>query len=648
MKRFMVIALLITVFSATIFSLSVVMAEFAFPPHEDPAIAESIIDAPSLLTYYTSIFAFTSLRDYENANRLIEELKFVYVPEDLKFIVQRYNDLTLELIGVLDELEELLDKASTLLYQYRLNEAYQVLDSAGILLRKAEILLKDIREATETLSNRLGVFAAPAKSKIREAYNRLEDVLRRLDELINEYTKLLKNIRNETLEIRRKELKPTEITLNLNTTRVFVGECVEAFGVLTSGGEKLQNRTITILLDGERVTEAVTGLDGSYYALVRIPYRYVHIMTVKALYTPLGNDRGIYLASSSAPIPIEVLFYETNLEITVPDTAYPGLPITVKGKTVSSGYVSTGERRVKVLLDGAPLADTTTSIEGLFEVEITPNLRTPTGKHTLTAKVEPKGVYAGASRDRTLNIVKVQPEMKVHSPLVIFLPANVPINGTVYSRFGPLKGAVVTLRLGNTFTVARTSKSGDFNSTLQVPLDLILVGFHKLNVAVEPSEPWHSSAKKEISMFVVNPANIGLTSVASISFGALLYTRLLRVKRERKQIEAIQIMPMPKEPAAAFPLKPRANLKGVKGRILKAYLRAVQIVEEKTNTPMRPHMTLREFLTETRIKLKGAADAFNNLTVLAEKALYSPYVLGVNEALKAEKLVLSVVRALGG
>jgi hypothetical protein len=45
-------------------------------------------------------------------------------------------------------------------------------------------------------------------------------------------------------------------------------------------------------------------------------------MTAQALYTPSGDDKGVYLASVSTAISINVMFYDTYLAVSAPDVAY--------------------------------------------------------------------------------------------------------------------------------------------------------------------------------------------------------------------------------------------------------------------------------------------------------------------------------------
>ncbi len=113
--------------------------------------------------------------------------------------------MTQQIISTLNDLQDALDTASILLDQNRLTEAGQVLNRAGVLVAQAQILLSDLKSATEMLSDRFGVWAAPAASKVRQAYDQLEGMLQRLNELIDQYHQLLQQTEQRAPEISDKK-----------------------------------------------------------------------------------------------------------------------------------------------------------------------------------------------------------------------------------------------------------------------------------------------------------------------------------------------------------------------------------------------------------------------------------------------------------
>ena len=227
--RFRAVALICVIVASLLLPCALVNAQPAFVPHEDPAAAQSVLDGYSFLSQYADILSLIASEQYANASRLTDQLSHITLPEDLSYVINRYNNLTQELIGVLSDIQSTLDSASSLLNRNRLGEASQALDQAGVLVARAQILLGDLQDATATVSQQLGVFAAPAESKIRQAYDTLQGLLQRLTELIDRYNALLQSINAQAEGIRAKDLEDTQLTLNLNPSNVYVGGEVAGF-----------------------------------------------------------------------------------------------------------------------------------------------------------------------------------------------------------------------------------------------------------------------------------------------------------------------------------------------------------------------------------------------------------------------------------
>jgi hypothetical protein len=610
-----------------------VRAQTSFVPHEDPEAAQSVMDAYSFLSQYADILGLVASKQYANASRLTEQLSHITVPADLSYVINRYNNLTLQLIEVLGELQITLDSASLLLNQYRLDEAVAKLQRAGLLVAKAEILLGDLMDATATLSARFGVFAAPAESKIRQAYDALQGILQRLTDLINQYHALLTSINRQKEEIIVKQLDPVALTLKLN-----------------SNGAFMQNRSVVLLLDGVQVAATRTSINGSFYAIMQIPFEYVHVMAAQALYTPLGNDTGVYLAALSPTVTISVTFYDTKLNVTIPDVAYPGLPLTVNGTVASKDDTPLGGRTVRVLFDGGLLGDLRSDLLGFFNLQTTVSAQTITGSHTVRFVVEPEGVYAGASEQKTLSVKKMVSAVNVQTPSFVLLPSEVRISGVASSATGPIKYAKVTVEFASTSAFAETLGDGSFNLTMNLPLNTVFGGSQSLMVTVEPEEPWQDLAQARVDVFVLNSVSVGLALVSSVCGAVVLYAmyRKSKSKREERKAQVLgsPILPRGNGVLGSVASKPEFRFEGLKGKVLEAYAKAVKSVELLTGSLLKSEMTLREFLFEVEPKLGDAFGVFAELTTLAEKALYSPHMPNAEDVSKAEELSGKIGRVL--
>jgi hypothetical protein len=73
---------------------------------------------------------------------------------------------------------------------------------------------------------------------------------------------------------------------------------------------------------------------------------------------------------------------------------------------------------------------------------------------------------------------------------------------------------------------------------------------------------------------------------------------------------------------AEFPGTP-SKLSAQRKMVIDQYTQSARLVGEHTGIGMAPYTTLGEFLTLTKPKLNGLAEPFGELTVLAEKSLYS-------------------------
>jgi hypothetical protein len=388
---------IVCVLGVVFFPFTSVVAEPSSLSHEDPAAAESSVDVYSFLSSYSQVFGLMSSGDYVNATALLERLRGISFPDDLCYIIDKYNGITQELIDVLNVLESQLSNASALLDQYRLDEAGKVLNDAGVLVTRADILLGDLRDATQTLSAQIGVFSASVEERVKVAYSQLQSILQRLKDLVDRYHELMSSLRDDVLGFEELSLKPTEFSLGLNSTSVFVGGAVKVSGTLSSDSVFLSNRIVSILLDGVKVDTALVLDDGTFAYTLSIPYTYVRSMRVEALYAPTGADKGVYLASKSSAAFLDVKFFDTLLSSFVPLSFYLGLPLNVSGLVTSSDNMALSQRVVNFALDGVVLDEAETGVDGYFSLHPLVSSQFGLGTHNVSMVVKPKGVYAGVS-----------------------------------------------------------------------------------------------------------------------------------------------------------------------------------------------------------------------------------------------------------
>jgi len=541
-----------------------ILARPTHTPHENPVTAKSALDKAALLLSYSKVFDLAAIRQYQSAQGMLNELEQSSIPDELRYLTDRYSLLSSQLLTTLNNIESLLDEASTLFSNDQLNDAKEKLDSAEATIHDAQFLLEDIKAATNVLAETLGVFATSATSQMKQAYERLEQNLQRLRQLTNELHQLRENL----------ELNPQLI--------------------------------------------------------IKTRFR-----------------------------------YPTFLEVSAPQTAHPGLPITVSGQVSSTG--SDVSRNIKILLDNTQLTEET--IRGNFNLEITPPEQTTTGKHSLTVVANPQGHYSGTSKRLSIDISKIPVQAEIQVPKLVIVPQSIQVSGKVFHKLASIADTEVNIAFRQSSITTKTANDGSFTvavkplqlsmlttsssnffyvtaTTVELPFDLSLAGPQKLTLTIQPIERWYAPLQTETWIFVINPANAGLMLVTFLSLGLLVYNRTrtrVPIPREEEFIPQPPIQELP--PVTPKP-RPQYEFSGIRGRILAAYLSGVEAVEKRTSIPMTAHYTFREFLKMATHRLPSVINPFTELTTITEVALYSAHRLGKNIATRAEKLAATIKKEL--
>ena len=85
-------------------------------------------------------------------------------------------------------------------------------------------------------------------------------------------------------------LTPTALTLTVTPATAYVGDNVNFAGALSSQGQPLSGRTITLLLNNADLLTVQTDANGQFQGTFQLPYLYISPMPVQAIYYPQGNE----------------------------------------------------------------------------------------------------------------------------------------------------------------------------------------------------------------------------------------------------------------------------------------------------------------------------------------------------------------------
>ena len=623
-----------------IFSLQ--FTAFAQPaqlPHENPGTAKGSSNAVTLLLTYSDTFDLITSRQYDTALELLDELGHADIPDDLRYIADNLNDMCNQFFRTLHNLEALIDEASCFLAHNQLDETKQKLDEAESQIPDAQFLMQEIEVVTDALSAGLGVFAPTISDQFKQAYERLNYSLNRLSLLVEELNQRWQSLEVQ-LQSQHDELKPIKLSLSATPTSVFIGDSIQVFGRLSIDDKPLAGRRLHITLNNERLVSIMTNSNGFYFTRLSIPYKYISQMTLKTVYIPEDVDLNIYQARESLPVEIYSSFYPASLDVSIPDTAYPGLILSIDGQVSYSDRAT--DCTIKIWLDSSLLHEEI--VRGPFTLEPTIPQEIPAGTHRLNIVVSPDKRYAGAYKSFSVNISKLPVQADVLVPQFNIFPNPFKIQGKVYSKSGPVKDAYISFKLKDSSTTARTTADGSFAVSLSI-FDASLFSSQQLSVTIEPVEAWYSPLNVQRPIFSVNAIAFSLM-LAALGILGLMMRKLAKARPNMKQAVS-QFEPMELPSIDTLKPVPTYLLSEAGGTIFSSYKRSLKIIEKAADITMAPHTTLREFLQSAAIILpRAVVKLFTALTSITEAALYSGQQPGESTASRAEKLAENIDKEL--
>jgi len=602
-------------------------------PHENPATAHASFDTAALLLVYSSSLTLAAASQYDDAMKAVSLLENVRIPDELRYLTDRYNALFQQFFTTLDNLEATLDEATGLLDDKRIDDAQLKLSEAETLIQDAQFMSVDIEVVTAFLGDEIGVLAAPAASRLGYAFGQLEDSLTRLRLLLQELNRFWQRL-GDSYQTQKEALIPTGLSLIINPSTAFVGDSVTAWGRLNAEGQPLANKRLLLIISEESIA-ATTDSNGRYQAEVTIPYKYVSGMSLRTMYLPSADDRETYQAGESSPAMIDTMFYPTFLQVSVPEIINPKLPIIIDGQVSSTE--GTMDRTVGVFLDDDKLYEERVSDE--FRFELTVPKGTSPGEHDIRLAATSEGRHAGASTKVAVNIARIPLWADISLPRIHFLPRPVRITGKIYDESGPNEGASITLRFKDSVSNIKTDIDGSFTALLDAPIDLSLINPREIAIEVVPVDSWYTPLELTRPILAINPLTTGLM-LAILIMAAAMARRMIRlVPAEEKAVGQPGAIVLP----AIIPVIEHGERpNGIRGRILASYQSVLRTLEKTPGITMAPHNTVREFLEIAAAPPLKIHKSFAGLTSITEIALYSATRLNEAAASRAEQLASTI------
>ncbi|MFC2002733.1 hypothetical protein ACFLV4_02140 [Chloroflexota bacterium] len=605
---------------------------FAAEPHEDPDAAEQVFGGISLLRYYSEALDLILQRNPAGFEAHLEKMPFTNMPPSIKEASDELAQSAISISYLLTEIDGDMDKLRKLREHFRFDEATELAGQIRDNLSAASNGMERVVEEITTVGEELKISSAPAKSELRRDYDEVLENINMVIEMTVLYNGTITDSLTQIDEMRQL-LKPTSITLAIESATAFVGDNIYFEGVLTSGAEPLVGREVDILANSSRYLTVRTDAFGRYQGTLQVPYWYIPNIDLQALYYPQDGDKAVYQTPLSSVLKLKVLFYKGELEITVEDKTYPGLETVVNGRFDYGQSPPLNERRVEIYVDNVLTSEFMAQETFSQEIKIDPEI--DIGKHDVTVSSPAVGRYAPVDASTILSVTRAIPILDLSIPKVVVIPGSVRLEGKIYSEDGPLSEASIKMGLGKSRVESVSSPDGAFNTKIKVGMGLSMIGRQDLVILVLPREPWQAPLNITGRILIVNAVNCGIFIALILLLGIYLPGGL---KRRLRAYSRTTVRPATStvSPEVALAYSEAATILASteegdeastepRNRIFYWYRLAVGIIQEITKALLKPQQTLREFAKESSKILGPVAKYFIEITRIVERLLYSPY-----------------------
>ncbi|MBA7560539.1 hypothetical protein ES708_02165 [subsurface metagenome] len=590
-----------------------------FPRHRNPLeIREESFLPAALIALYARVVKLQTSGEWDLASSQLRRTLLSYIPEPLRYIFTRLNELIQTVGDKLKKVKEDIDACEALLKQGEIDEAGEVLEGAWETLLETERILDDLDSAVDELRGKLGASAA---EKLREE-------IAPLAELAEEYKRKIQDLYREVKEGKRREA--TFLEISVAERKVVVGDSFEISGSLErEKGKPLAEKKVDILLEEEKVLEVATGEDGKFKGRIDFPFLYKKDVQVLVFFIPQGEDEEKYYGDTSNEVLIEPIFYTPIIKATYQEPVYPVLPFKVQGELMLEGE-PLRDYPVKIKVE-EKIIEVSSDEAGKFEAEV--SLPSGVGKtFPLRIFTPSREIIGPASLIINLPISYKVPSMMVELPSVAVPFSPLEVKGEVDLEGGLMeRPAVRVITGGENITTVVEGKS--FQVKISIPL-ASFSGWKEINLFLYPQEAWISSLNRRERVLLVNP----LTLFPFFALLALFIGVSRRRKKETEEVEGVlekRKEGLPEEEEAPEE-KEITKLRGTYTPI-RIYAEAVDWVSRCTGIGQAPGHTIKEYLELVKEPLGQRYADFDFISLVTERFLYRLRRVSEEELAEARK-----------
>jgi hypothetical protein len=378
------------------------------PPHKDPQTEEGEFNAISLLEYSGVIVGLLAQGDYSHARDLPKQLRHANIPEDIRFIIDRYGESLANLRNELEFTESSLRRASVSLNRGDYPATRRQLEASDASLKKTNRLLESLRVITGTVARRLGVFDVPAGTPLRKAYEQLQALSTRLNDLGARHATTLSQLKAAVATSagnatpRSAPVYQTQLSFE-SPSPAYPGQVIHITGQVTAvDGPDPVVVFLRVFLGQDLVASFAT--TATFQQNIKIPANALlgqHVLTVVRL------PQGPYVEASASKH-LELAPASSHLTVHSPRLSFLPRGVPVSGEVTSAlGPLKNAKVTLKLGEDQTQLqTDNQGQFSGRVKLSSLSNLFL--GPQTLYVGVQPAEPIYGTSAQRvTLFIINV-------------------------------------------------------------------------------------------------------------------------------------------------------------------------------------------------------------------------------------------------
>ncbi|MBC7090494.1 MAG: hypothetical protein H5T50_01070 [Nitrososphaeria archaeon] len=609
-KTFALTLAVIAIVLAYLIILAIQPYPTIFRRHVDPNSETEKLPYQTYLTTFL-LFTFDELvkGNFTGTILKLKEFNQTYVPASLKYIFERFRQLMNDLTVKLDDTDIQLDYAESLIYSGREEDARTPLKTAGYDLAEANITYSQLKSSAEEFTRSFMLPRAQVFQKIDSIQVLIEDM----------YTKLYNLL--ERIEF-QKNLEETYLEIEAYPESVWVGSTITVEGKLYTKTQPLTQKNIIVYFDGQKASEARTSSDGMFNCTLKVPYTYKPQANIIAKYFPLEDDSNKYKPTESNTIQIQLLYITPKVEAKLYGETLPGKYFRVEGKVYAEKSLPYDQIKISWLT-----SSTIVQLEnGTFKLTLKVPESISDGKYVLKAEAPSSGIYAPASKTLYVNVKRIPLNLTLDAPPIAFSGIEYNIVGKILYQGEEKFNSTIKLVLGQEYV---ENVGQEFKIKFTPPLT-IFSGYQVYRVQVKPQPPWYSSVEAEGRIFIINP----ITVAVPVGLVSAVAVKILR-EEKRKNVKAVEKGIGKAAEAETVQVKEKYYVREGLEWLINIYWQAVVIVSNLTRIEMKPSMTIREYLALVKESGKEFYKSFEKISMVAEKALYSPKVS--EEELEAAK-----------